>query len=167
MEVPKQQSRSVQDNIIYHDILYYSFRHGGDLETRTAVELEMELHREVMRITVTCRHKSGLPDIDFFSKHSLTGDVTFLKKNSPKMFKKLSKIGSSKHLWLTANAQLGTSFFGNLKNPAIFKFQNMGASEHVSTPLVSKHKNHVFPNEEEKKKDSQFGPHGRKGRFAQ
>ena len=56
------------------------------------------------------------------------------------MFKKLPKIGSSKHPWLTANAKLGTSFFGNLKNPAIFKFQNVGAPEHVSTPFVSKHK---------------------------
>ena len=60
------------------------------------------------------------------------------------MSKKLPKIGSSKHPWLTANAKLGTSFFGNLKNPAIFKFQNMGAPEHACTPLVSKHKNHVF-----------------------
>ena len=60
------------------------------------------------------------------------------------MFKKLPKTGSSKHPWLTANPITWTSFFGNLKNPAIFKFQNMGAPEHVSTPLVSKHKNHVF-----------------------
>ena len=65
------------------------------------------------------------------------------------MFKKLPKTGSSKHPWLTANPITWTSFFRNLKNPAIFKFQNMGAPEHVSTPLVSKHKNHVFsgPNE--------------------
>ena len=71
------------------------------------------------------------------------------------MFKKRPKIGSSKHPWLTANAKLGTSFFGNLKNPAIFKFQNMGAPEHVSTPFVSKHKNHDFPGG---MKDKQFGP---------
>ena len=59
------------------------------------------------------------------------------------MSKKLPKTGSSKHPWLTANAKLGTSFFGNLKNPAIFKFQNVGRPEHACTPLVSKHK--VFP----------------------
>ena len=69
------------------------------------------------------------------------------KKNSQKMFKKLPKIGSSKHPWLTANAKLGTSFFGNLKNPVIFKFQNMGATEHVSTPLVSKLKITFFCDE--------------------
>ena len=44
----------------------------------------------------------------------------------------------------TANAQLGTSFFGTLLNPTIFKFQIMLALEHVSTPPVSKHKSHVF-----------------------
>ena len=55
------------------------------------------------------------------------------------MFKKLPKTGSSEHPWLTANPITWTSFFGNLKNPAIFS-----APEHVSTPLVSKHKNHVF-----------------------
>ena len=60
------------------------------------------------------------------------------------MSKKLSKIGSSKHPWLTANAKLGTSFFGNLKNPTIFKFQNVGRPEHLWSPLVTKHKNHVF-----------------------
>ena len=60
------------------------------------------------------------------------------------MSKNLPKTGSSKHPWLTANPITWTSFFGNLKNPAIFKFQNMGAPEHVSTPLVTKHKNHVF-----------------------
>ena len=57
--------------------------------------------------------------------------MLLLEEDSPKMFKKLPKTGSSKHPWLTANAKLGTSFFGNLKNPAIFKFQNMGAPEHV------------------------------------
>ena len=70
-----------------------------------------------------------------------TTDVTFwkkLSKNSQKMSKKLPKTGSSKHPWLTANPITWTSFFGNLKNPAIFKFQNMPAPGHVSTPLVSK-----------------------------
>ena len=47
-------------------------------------------------------------------------------------------------------------------NPSIFKFQKTSAPEHVSTPLVSKHKNHVFfgrrTNEEE---DNQFGPGAR------
>ena len=70
--------------------------------------------------------------------------VTFLEKSSPKVSKKLPKTGSSNQPWLTANAQLGTSFFGTLKNPTIFKFQIMLALEHVSTPLVSKHKSHVF-----------------------
>ena len=83
------------------------------------------------------------------------------------MSKKLPKSGSSKHPWLTANAQLGTSFFGNLKNPAIFKFQNIGAPEHVSTPLVSKHKNHVFSGLRRRKTSSLDRAHGRKGRFAQ
>ena len=81
------------------------------------------------------------------------------------MSKKLPKIGSSKHPWLTANAKLGTSFFGNLKNPAIFKFQNVGRPEHACTPLVSKHKNHVFSErtkeKKEKKEDKQFGPPAR------
>ena len=61
------------------------------------------------------------------------------------MSKKLPKTGSSKHPWLTANPITWTSFFGNLKNPAIFKFQNMPAPEHVSTPLVSKLKIMFFP----------------------
>ena len=88
------------------------------------------------------------------------------------MSKKLPKTGSSKHPWLTANPITWTSFFGNLKNPAIFKFQNMGAPEHVSTPLVSKHKNHVFPkdgrtNQPNERKSSFDCAHGRKERFAQ
>ena len=80
-----------------------------------------------------------------------TTDVTFWKKiskNSQKISKKLPKTGSSKHPWLTANPITWTSFFGNLKNPTIFKFQNMGAPEHVSTPLVSKLKITFFPDEE-------------------
>ena len=87
--------------------------------------------------------------------------LLFFGKNSSKMFKKRPQIGSSKHPWLTANAKLGTSFFGNLKNPAIFKFQNVGRPEHACTPLVSKHKNHVFSGRTEKEKeekDKQFGP---------
>ena len=66
-------------------------------------------------------------------------------KNSQKMSKKLPKTGSSKHPWLTANPITWTSFFGNLKNPVIFKFQNTPAPEHVSTPLVSKLKIMFFP----------------------
>ena len=86
------------------------------------------------------------------------------------MSKKLPKIGSSKHPWLTANAKLGTSFFGNLKNPAIFKFQNMGAPEHVSTPLVSKLKITFFSKKNGRtdgRKSSFDCAHGRKERFAQ
>ena len=82
--------------------------------------------------------------LTFLVNSPYTTDGTFSKKIS-NMFKKLPKTGSSKHPWLTANAKLGTSFFGNLKNLAIFKFQNMGAPEHVSTPLVSKLKITFFP----------------------
>ena len=42
--------------------------------------------------------------------------LTFLEKSSPKVFKKLPKTGSSNQPMLGANAQLGTSFFGTLKN---------------------------------------------------
>ena len=128
----------------------------------------MELHRDVMWITVTWRHKSRLTSTDFFSKFTLYYWCYFFEKNSPKMFKKLPKSGSSKHPWLTANAQLGTSFFGNLKNPAIFKFQNVGRPEHLWSPLVSKHKNHVFSEGRRRRRTSSLDrAHGRKGRFAQ
>ena len=60
------------------------------------------------------------------------------------MFKKLPKTGSSNQPWLTANAKLGTSFFGTFKNPTILKFQIVLALEHVSTPLKTVEKNHVF-----------------------
>ena len=85
--------------------------------------------------------------------------LLFFEKTLQKCSKKLPKIGSSKHPWLTANAKLGTSFFDNLKNPTILKFQNIGAPEHACTPLVSKHKNHVFSGRtDEEEKDKQFGP---------
>ena len=71
------------------------------------------------------------------------------------MFKNLPKTGSSKHPWLTANPITWTSFFGNLKNPAIFKFQNMGAPEHVSTPLVSKLKITFFVTNEDEREGGQ------------
>jgi len=60
------------------------------------------------------------------------------------VFKKLPKTGSSNQPWLTANAKLGTSFFGTLKNPTNFKFQIVLALEHVSTPLKTFEKNHIF-----------------------
>ena len=101
--------------------------------------------------------------LTFLVNSPYTTDGTFSRKKilriCPKSF---PKTGSSKHPWLTANA-LGTSFFGKLKNPAIFKFQNIGAPEHVSTPLVSKHKNHFFSERRTrtKKEDNQFGPRAR------
>ena len=68
------------------------------------------------------------------------------------MTKKLPKTGSSKHPWLTANPITWTSFFGNLKNPAIFQ-----------------PKNHVIPGRTNRtNKQSSFDcAHGRKERFAQ
>ena len=151
-----------------------SFRHGGDLETRTAwngtpprilvnycgVTSEVRLTRYWF-----LKHILLIPPMLLFGKKS--------QKKSPKMFKKLPKSGSSKHQWLTANAQLGTSFFGNLKNPAIFKFQNVGRPEHACTPLVSKHKNHVFSERTNGRTDEPNrtvgfkSTHQRKGRFAQ
>ena len=86
------------------------------------------------------------------------------------MFKNLPKTGSSKHPWLTANAKLGTSFLGQQKNQAIFKFQNMPAPGHVPTPLVSGLKITFFPKNErtnEERKSSFDCAHGRKERFAQ
>ena len=88
----------------------------------------------------------------FFVNSPYTTDGTFSEK-SQKMSKNLPKTGSSKHPWLTANPITWTSFFGNLKNPTIFKFQNMPAPEHVSTPLVSSLKITFFPKNERTKKN--------------
>ena len=53
----------------------------------------------------------------------------------------------------------------------VFKFQIMLALEHVSTPLVSKHKGHVFSGRTDTRTDGHTSSldcaHGRKGRFAQ
>ena len=42
--------------------------------------------------------------------------VTFLEKSSPKVSTMLPKTGTSNQPWLTANAKLGTLFFGTLRN---------------------------------------------------
>ena len=129
----------------------YSFRHGGDLKWNST-----EKSCELLWRDATSQTYQAL----IFNQILLIPPMLLFWKKLSKIFKKLPKIGASKHPWLTANAQLGTSFFGNLKNPAIFKFQNIGRPEHVSTPLVTKHKNHVFSGrtEKEKEKDKQFGP---------
>ena len=72
------------------------------------------------------------------------------------MSKKLPKTGSSNQPWLTANAQLGTSFFGTLKNPTIFKFQIVLALEHVSTPLKAFDKNPMFSKDWEERKINEY-----------
>ena len=110
----------------------------------------------ILLVPETCISSSSYETSTLYSSHFPTFPtflvkpahytrVTFLKKSSPKVFKNLPKTGSSNQPWLTANAKLGTSFFGTFKNPTIFKFQIVLALEHVSTPLVSKHKSHVFP----------------------
>ena len=105
----------------------------------------------------------------FLANSPYTIDVTFSIKNSLKMYKKLPKIGSSKHPWLTANAKLGTPFFGNLKIQLFSSFKTW-VHQSMRAPLLSVSiKITFFLNERtnERRTSSFDRAHGRKGRFAQ
>ena len=60
--------------------------------------------------------------------------VTFLKKSSPKVFKKLPKTGSSNQPMLAAMQNLEPLFSGPLEIK-IFKVENHACCRAVSTPL--------------------------------
>ena len=81
---------------------------------------------------------------NFSRKTSTLYSSHFFQKSSPKVFKKLPKTGSLNQPWLTANAKLGTSFFGTLRNQDFQSWKSCLLSSSVH-PLKTVEKNHVFP----------------------
>ena len=97
--------------------------------------------------------------------------VTFLKKSSPKVFKKLPKTGSSNQPMLAANAKLGTLFFGTLKNQDFQSWKSCLLSSSVHPPKIFWEKSRFFRTDRQTHTHTHTSSldhaHGRKERFAQ
>ena len=106
---------------------------------------------------------------NFSRKTSTLGSSHFFEKSSPKVFKMLPKTGTSNQPWLTANAKLGTSFFGTLRNQDFQSWKSCLLSSSVHPPKSFWEKSSFFLTDGRThgRKSSFDCAHGCQERFAQ